>query len=81
MTAAIPRRPRIVAGNWKMNRTGSEGAALARELAALRAADPARAGSAPVVVLCPPFTALESVARAAAIAAISGSRISRTSTR
>ena len=61
----ISRRPRIVAGNWKMNRTGPEGAALARELVALRAADPA-AAAAPVVVLCPPFTALEAVAHALA---------------
>jgi len=59
----VARRPRIVAGNWKMNRTSAEGAALARELAALRAADPA-SSRAPVVVLCPPFPALESVARA-----------------
>jgi len=59
----VPRRPRIVAGNWKMNRTAPEGAALAREIAALRAADPA-ASATPLVVLCPPFTALESVSHA-----------------
>ena len=64
-TTAIARRPRIVAGNWKMNRSASEGAALARELAALRAADPA-SGAAPVVVICPPFPALEAVGRALA---------------
>ena len=64
MRAPVPRRPRIVAGNWKMNRTAPEGAALAREIAALRAADPAAAAAAPLVVLCPPFTALESVCRA-----------------
>ena len=63
--ASVPRRPRIVAGNWKMNRSAAEGAALARELAALRAADPAAAG-VPVVVICPPFVALESVGRALA---------------
>ena len=61
---AVPRRPRIVAGNWKMNRTATEGAALARELAALCAADPA--GAVPRVVLCPPFPALDSVHRAIA---------------
>ena len=66
---AIPRRPRIVAGNWKMNRTGSEGAALARELVTLAAADPAQS-SAPVVVLCPPFPALLPVGQA-----IAGSRM------
>ena len=61
----VARRPRIVAGNWKMNRTAPEGSALARELASLHAADPA-ATTAPVVVLCPPYPALESVGRALA---------------
>jgi triosephosphate isomerase len=61
--APVARRPRIVAGNWKMHRIASEGAALARELASLSAADPAST-TAPIVVLCPPATALESVARA-----------------
>ena len=46
-----------------MNRTSPEGAALARELAALGAADPASA-TAPIVVLCPAAPALESVAKA-----------------
>jgi len=63
--SSVPRRPRIVAGNWKMNRAASEGAALARELAALRAGD-AASGKSPVVVICPPFPALESVGRALA---------------
>jgi triosephosphate isomerase len=63
--AAVARRPRIVAGNWKMNRIPAEGAALARELASLHAADPAST-TAPLAVLCPPFPALESVARALA---------------
>ena len=58
----LPRRPRIVAGNWKMNRSPSEGAALAREFAALRAADPASSTS-PLVVICPPFPALDAVGR------------------
>ena len=62
-SSAVARRPRIVAGNWKMHRTSPEGAALARELAALSAADPASA-TAPVVVLCPAAPALESVSRA-----------------
>ena len=61
----IARRPRILAGNWKMNRTAPEGSSLARELASLHAADPAST-TAPVVVLCPPYPALESVARALA---------------
>jgi triosephosphate isomerase len=62
VTAAWPRRPRLVAGNWKMHRTPAEGAALAREFVALRAADPASSTSA--VALCPPFTALAGVADA-----------------
>ena len=61
MTSAWPRRPRLVAGNWKMHKTAAEGAALARELRAHVAA-----GSATrcAVTLCPPFPALESVGRA-----------------
>ena len=52
------RRP-IVAGNWKMNMTGEEGAAL---VAALR---PLVADVESVdVVVCPPFTTLASVAPA-----------------
>ena len=56
MTAPWPRRPRLVAGNWKMNKTPPEGAALAAELAAL-------AGGGPpcTIAVCPPFTALEAV--------------------
>jgi len=61
----VARRPRIIAGNWKMHRTSPEGAALARELSALSAMDPA-SDRAPVVVLCPAAPVLESVARALA---------------
>jgi triosephosphate isomerase len=57
--APWPRRPRLVAGNWKMHRTAPEGAALARELIALLAA-----GRPCEICLCPPFTALESVGAA-----------------
>lgn len=60
---SITRRPRIVAGNWKMNRSAPEGLALVRELIALRAADPA-ATRAPRVVVCPPFPSLDGVGRA-----------------
>ncbi len=62
MATPWPRRPRFVAGNWKMHKTPAEGAALAREFVALRAADPA----APTceVAVCPPFTSLASVADA-----------------
>ena len=51
------RRP-IVAGNWKMHRTASEAVSLVQALAERLPARPA----AEVVVL-PPFTALEAVAR------------------
>ncbi len=62
MASPWPRRPRLVAGNWKMHRTGPEGSALAREFVSLRAADPAGRGCE--VALCPPFTALASVGEA-----------------
>jgi triosephosphate isomerase len=45
-----------VAGNWKMNKTSPEGAALAGQLVALLSA-----GRPCEIALCPPFTALESV--------------------
>ena len=61
MTAPWPRRPRLVAGNWKMNRTPAEGAALAGELRAMLPAP-----SAARVLLCPPFTALAAVRAAIA---------------
>jgi triosephosphate isomerase len=57
----LPRRPRLVAGNWKMHGTAAEGAALARELLVLLAP-----GHAAQVALCPPFTSLEAVGRALA---------------
>jgi len=57
-----PRRPRLVAGNWKMHKLPAEGAALAREMVALRAADPAATSCA--VALCPPFPALAAVGEA-----------------
>lgn len=51
-------RRAMIAGNWKMHKTGQEGAhlaeALKRELAGLEDRD---------IVVAPPFTALESVAR------------------
>jgi len=59
MRVPWPRRPRLVAANWKMNRTASEAAALAREIAALLGGT-----RGCEVALCPPFTALESVAAA-----------------
>ena len=56
MSAPWPRRPRLVAGNWKMHRTAPEGAALTRELLTLLAA-----GRPCEIALCPPFTALDAV--------------------
>jgi len=52
----IPRRPRFVAGNWKMHKTAPEGTALAGELKALLGVRPAC-----MVAVCPPFTALAAV--------------------
>jgi triosephosphate isomerase len=52
-------RKLIIAGNWKMNKTVAEGLdlvhGLKRELAAVKEID---------LVVCPPFTALESVSKA-----------------
>ena len=52
-------RKKLIAGNWKMNKTPADGAALVTELVAtlgkLTDVD---------IVVCPPFTALDAVARA-----------------
>ena len=46
-------RKKIIAGNWKMNKTIGEGLALVEEL------KPLLAGKTNVeVVICPPYTAL-----------------------
>jgi triosephosphate isomerase len=50
-------RRTIIAGNWKMNKTGPEAVQLAKELLS-RVSDVRDMD----VVVCPPFTALESVA-------------------
>jgi triosephosphate isomerase len=50
-------RKKLIAGNWKMNKTAADGVALARDLST----EIGRETSVDVV-LCPPFTALESVA-------------------
>lgn len=52
-------RKKLIAGNWKMNKTASDGAALTSELVATIGRE-----TSVDVVLCPPFTALESVGRA-----------------
>jgi triosephosphate isomerase len=52
-------RKLIIAGNWKMNKTVAEALALAKdltlELAGVKEVD---------IIVCPPFTALESVSKA-----------------
>jgi triosephosphate isomerase len=53
---AWPRRPRLVAGNWKMNKTAADGAALAGQLVMLLAS-----GRRCEIAVCPPFTALAAV--------------------
>jgi triosephosphate isomerase len=52
-------RTPLIAGNWKMNKTASEGAELVRAIAASVGIE-----SAVQVVICPPFTALASVSTA-----------------
>ena len=52
-------RKKLIAGNWKMNKTSGDAAALAREIVTA-----AGTQSAVDIVICPPFTALESVAKA-----------------
>jgi triosephosphate isomerase len=51
-------RKKLIAGNWKMNKTSAEAAELAREIVGA-------IGQRPDVdvLICPPFTALESVAK------------------
>jgi triosephosphate isomerase len=51
-------RKKLIAGNWKMNKVSAEAAELAREIVLAVANRPDVD-----VVICPPFTALESVAR------------------
>jgi triosephosphate isomerase len=51
-------RKKLIAGNWKMNKTSTEAVTLAREIV-----QGAGTRSDVDVVVCPPFTALESVAK------------------
>ncbi|HVU32910.1 MAG TPA: triose-phosphate isomerase [Opitutaceae bacterium] len=52
-------RKKLIAGNWKMNKTSADGVALVRDIVT------AVGKQADVdVVVCPPFTALESVGKA-----------------
>jgi triosephosphate isomerase len=56
MIPAWSRRPRLVAGNWKMHGTPGEGAALAGELVSLL-----QGGPRAEIAICPPFTGLHAV--------------------
>ncbi|MFZ5496048.1 MAG: triose-phosphate isomerase [Verrucomicrobiota bacterium] len=51
-------RKKLIAGNWKMNKTAGEGAALVKDIVA----EVGRLATVDIVV-CPPFTALESAAK------------------
>lgn len=51
-------RKKLIAGNWKMNKTSSDGVSLVAELVAAIGKQ-----SDVEVVVCPPFTALESAAK------------------
>jgi triosephosphate isomerase len=52
-------RKKLIAGNWKMNKTPADGAALVAELVATIGKQ-----TDVEVVVCPPFTGLESAAKA-----------------
>lgn len=52
-------RRKLIAGNWKMNKSAADGVALIKDITA----EIGRLGSVDIVV-CPPFTALESAAKA-----------------
>jgi triosephosphate isomerase len=52
-------RKKLIAGNWKMNKSAADGAALTKDIV-----DEIGRETSVDVVICPPFTALESVAHA-----------------
>jgi triosephosphate isomerase len=52
-------RKKLIAGNWKMNKTPAEAAALARDLATA-----AGQRTDVEIVICPPFTALDAAGQA-----------------
>jgi triosephosphate isomerase len=57
-----PRRP-LIAGNWKMNKTGPEARSFCERLRVILGDRPAEAAE---VAICPPFTALDTAAFALA---------------
>ena len=52
-------RKKLIAGNWKMNKTSADGVALARDLVIAVGKQ-----SDVEVIVCPPFTAIEAVGKA-----------------
>jgi triosephosphate isomerase len=52
-------RKKLIAGNWKMNKTSADGVALASDIVAAVGKQ-----TDVEVVVCPPFTAVESVGKA-----------------
>jgi triosephosphate isomerase len=52
-------RKKLIAGNWKMNKTSADGVALTREIVAAVGKQ-----SDVEVVVCPPFTAIEAAGKA-----------------
>ncbi|MBI5689563.1 MAG: triose-phosphate isomerase [Verrucomicrobia bacterium] len=52
-------RKKIIAGNWKMNKTSAEGVTLAQDVVAAVGKQ-----SDVEVIVCPPFTAIEAVGKA-----------------
>jgi triosephosphate isomerase len=57
--SSVPMRKKLIAGNWKMNKTSADAVQLVKDIVPAAAKD-----HYVEVVICPPFTALESVARA-----------------
>ena len=54
----MANRKYLIAGNWKMNKTAAEGAALTKEIVAAVGKD-----TSVNVVVCPPYTALDAVSK------------------
>lgn len=63
-------RKKVIAGNWKMNKTASEGAELIAALKAECGCKGCCPANAPEIIVCPPFTTLS-----AALAATEGTPI------
>lgn len=54
-------RKKLIAGNWKMNKTASEGIALIKALKEQCACDRKSCKNGPEVLVCPPFTTIAAV--------------------